>query len=567
MKKMRSRLLSMLFVASAAFSQVQADCSYELFSISSTRDTKIIDFVEQLSDQCEFSIIITDPNAQKFLNKRLNKTHIKNLTLDEVLNVILTQNNLSYKLENNILKISYLETKTFTVDYTLSVRKGTGTTDITLSSQTSNDFTSGSGASAGGDGGSVGGGSGINTQSGVKIESTDEVVFWDKLDHELQRIINRPEDVYKAQPPIINKNAGLVTVTATQQQLKRVSEYLDKLQKKMHMQVLIDVQIMAVTLNKGKTTGIDWSQLYKLQNLEVSIHHLQNRDVGTFDGDSISSVANGAGKTISNLVSIKGGGSLNEVVKFLQTQGDLSAISNPKVLTLNNQPALITVGTEYFYKIKQSTNQQGSTGGVVATTQNDAVQSVFAGVLLDITPEISEDGAITLKINPSLSETRDNIASKTAEERTMPPDLDRRQLSSVVTVKDGSRIILGGLINTKTTVDMNKIPLLGDIPVISPLFKYESKTKQVQELVIIIQPHIIKKDEKKLSLKDLGYQGFSDTVLKKNTSVITVEEEKRLQEEEAKKAQELKEAQEAAAQEAQEQEIEKTENKSEGDAQ
>ncbi len=540
MKKMRKSLFGMILATSAMFTQLHADCSYELFSISSTRDTKIIDFIEQLSDQCEFSIVITDPNAQEFLNKTLNKTHIKNLTLDEVLHIILAENNLAYKLQDNILKISYLKTKTFEIDYTTSQRKGTGSTDITLSSQTSNAYNTGIGGASGaiptsgatggiggvGGVGGVGGygqgitGSGLNTQSGVKIESTDEVKFWENLDKEIKGILNRPEDIYKAQDPIINKDAGLITVTATQKQIDRVAKYIEQLEKKMHSQVLIDVQIMAVTLNKGKTTGIDWSQLYKLQNFQASIHHIGAENVGTFDGDSITELASGAGKTLSNLVSIKGGGSLNEVIKFLQTQGNLTSISNPKVLTLNNQPALITVGTEYFYKIQQSTNQQGSTGGIVATTQNDAIQSVFAGVLLDITPEIADDGSITLKINPSLSQTREDLSQSSSQDRTMPPDLDRRQLSSVVTVKDGSRIILGGLINTTTTIDTNKVPLLGDIPVINYLFKYENKVKQTQELVIIIQPHIIKKDEKKLTLKDLGYEGFNDTIMQQNTRDI-----------------------------------------------
>ena len=527
MKTIKRNLFKTILATSLMFMQLQADCSYELFSISSTRDTKIIDFIEQLSDQCEFSIVITDPNAQKFLNNTLNKTHIKNLTLDEVLHLILAENNLAYSLQDNVLKISYLKTKTFEIDYTNSVRKGTGSTDITLSSQTSNSLngTGATGSTTSGGTSQQGGGSGIDTQSGVKIESTDEVKFWENLDTEIKGILNRPEDIYKADNPIINKDAGLITVTATQKQIDRVERYLKRLQKKMHSQVLIDVQIMSVTLNKAKTTGIDWSQLYKLQNIQASIHHLSSENVGTFDGDSITGIAGSAGKTISNLVSIKAGGSLDEVIKFLQTQGDLTSISNPKVLTLNNQPALITVGTEYFYKIQQSTNQQGSTGGIVATTQNDAIQSVFAGVLLDITPEIADDGSITLKINPSLSQTRQDLTQTSSQDRTMPPDLDRRQLSSVVTVKDGSRIILGGLINTKTTIDTNKVPLLGDIPGINSLFKYENKIKQTQELVIIIQPHIIKKDEKQLTLKDLGYQGFSDAVLQKNTRSIQKSEE------------------------------------------
>ncbi len=498
--------------------------------------------MEQLSDQCEFSIIITDPNAQTFLNQTLNKTHIKNLTLDEVLHIILTENNLAYKLEDSMLKISYLTTKTFEVNYTITQRKGTGSTDITLSSQTSNQLNNTMGMRGGSTGGRssvsramrgntndmIGmGGSGYNTQSGVKIESTDEVIFWENLDKELQEILNRPEDLYVAEPPIINKNAGLVTITATQKQMDRVEEYIKQLQDKMHKQVLIDVQILAVTLSKGKTTGIDWSQLYKLQDIQLSIHRLDSKNVSQFEGDTITEGLYGGFKDVQQLVSIKAGGSLKEIIKFLQTQGDVTALSNPKILTLNNQPALITVGTEYFYKIQQSTNQQGATGGIVATTQNDAIQSVFAGVLLDITPEIAKDGSITLKINPSLSETEQDMTQSDSANRIMPPDLARRQLSSVVTVKDGNRIIIGGLISTKTTTDGNKIPILGDIPVISHLFKYENKVKVVQELVIIIEPHIIKKDEQDISLADLGYEGLTDALLypDRNITVKTKEED------------------------------------------
>ena len=211
------------------------------------------------------------------------------------------------------------------------------------------------------------------------------------------------------------------------------------------------------------------------------------------------------------MVQISGGGSITEVIKFLKEQGEVRAISNPKVLTLNNQPALITVGTEYFYMIEQSQNQQGAGGGVVATTQNNIVNSVFAGVLLDITPEIAEDGTITIKVNPSLSQTRVQVSSASTEQenRTMPPDLDRRQLSAVITVKDGNRIILGGLIGSRDNITSNKVPLLGDIPGLGYFFKYEEKIRQVEELVIVIEPHIIKPKGNTLELQDLGYTSMT----------------------------------------------------------
>jgi len=518
MKFLKTTVCSTILAAMLSTSSF-ADCSYELFSISSAKDTRIIDFVEQLSDECGFSIIVTDPNAEEFLKTKLNKTNLKNLTIDEVLNIILSENNLSYTLENNLLKISYLTTKVFNIDYILSQRKSIGSTDVTLSSSTgATSSTSDSNQEE--TTGSSGNASAGNT--GISIESTDEVVFWKALDQEFQKVLNRPHDVYKAQAPIINKNAGLITVTATLKQLKRFEDYLKRLQNKVQLQVLIDVQLLTVTMTKGKTTGIDWKQLYALQNVKLGIQNIYNQDVTKYttenstDVDITEHIIRASGdalKGAASLVSIKVGGELNEVIKFLQTQGDVNSISNPKVLTLNNQPALITAGTEYFYKIKSQTNQQGTGGGVASTTQQDSVQSVFAGVLLTITPEIADDKTITLKINPSLSETTTDISQTSNSGRDIPPDLNRRQLSSVVTVKDGNRIILGGLINTKNTKESSKVPILGDIPIINYLFKYEEQVKQVEELVIIIEPHIIHKKVNSISLSDLGYEGLTDELL------------------------------------------------------
>jgi general secretion pathway protein D len=489
MKPLTTTLFSFFLLSLLLNSELLAECKYELFSISSTKKTRIIDFVDQLSDECKFSIILTDKFAKDILNKKLNKTHLKNLTINEVFDIILKENNLSYTLQNDILKISYLTTKVFNIDYILSQRKGVGSTDITLSSQRSSDATTGTSSNNKND----------NSQSGIKIENSDEVKFWQELDSEFQSILNRPEDPYIANKPIINKNAGLITVTATAKQMKRFSNYIEKLQKKVKLQVLIDVQLLSVTISDSKTTGIDWQQLYALQNVAITT------DLG-YQKNSFDSFGDFK-NNISGLVDMKMSASLNQVIKFLQTQGDVTAISNPKVLTLNNQPALITAGTEYFYKII-STETLASSNTAGTQSSNEEIQSVFAGVLLSITPEISDDDTITLIINPSLSETNTDISLTSSENRNMPPDLNRRQLSSVVTLKDGEQVILGGLINTKNTIQSNKIPILGDIPLLNYFFSYKERVKSTQELVMIIKPHIIKKVSHSLSLSDLGYSNI-----------------------------------------------------------
>jgi len=526
MKNLNKKLIS-LAASVVLASSMQADCTYELFSISSAKGTTIGEYVDQLTTACEYSLVVADNETEKLMDKKLNKTHIKNLTIDEVFEILLTENNLNFTIENDILRISYLKTITYNIDYILSQRKSTGSTDVMLSSSSASIGGMGqqggmgggmsgggmSGGMAGGmAGGAMGGMGGMDSQSGsnksgISIESTDEVKFWEELDLELQRVLNRPEDAYQAEAPIINKNAGLITISATGRQQARIDAYLKLLQEKVQRQVLIDVSMMAVLFDDKSSTGVDWSQLYGLTNFEVAIDSVSTNGKwsGTYEPKgSISEITNLANRA-ATMVQISGGGSLNEVIKFLKEQGEVRALSNPKVLTLNNQPALITVGTEYFYTIEQASNSASAGGNF--TTQNNLINSVFAGVLLDITPEIGENDTITLKVNPSLSQTRVPISSDTAdqENRTMPPDLDRRQLSAVVTVKDGNRIILGGLIGSRENFKTNKVPLLGDIPGLGYFFKYEEKVRNVEELVIVIEPHIIKPEGNTLTIADLGY--------------------------------------------------------------
>jgi general secretion pathway protein D len=151
--------------------------------------------------------------------------------------------------------------------------------------------------------------------------------------------------------------------------------------------------------------------------------------------------------------------------------------------------------------------------GTGSQATNEIIDSVFAGILLDITPEISSDGTITLKINPSVSDTIQPITDDNTQ-RTMPPDLERRQMASVVTVKDGSHVILGGLITDKIQTAVNKVPLLGDIPLLGNAFKYDEKTDEKIELVIIVTPHLVKA-KNRMTLKDLGFARLSDSNMTK----------------------------------------------------
>jgi len=481
-------------------------CDTQLFTATLNSELTIGDVVENLGDECALSLIVKDLEAKKKLAEKLYFVKMNNASLTEFLDTVLTENDLSYELEEGKLKISYLTTKTFKLHYIAGDRKGTSNAHVTIANSGSNS----NGAEQGGSGGGESTSSGNGSKTGVSIESTDEFTFWSKIEKEIHGLINRPEDSYTAPEPIINAEAGMITVTGTTHQLQRVARYIDNLAQQLKNQVLIDVKILSVTFDDSYTTGVDWNQIYSLQNMAIASASTLQNNIGSLtsvtEGElSITDTTAqlGAEPKSSGAIITRSSTNINDVVKFLKTQGDVKSISNPKILTLNNQPALISVGNELFYKI-QSTSSMGSVNGLSQGT-TETIDSVFAGILLDITPEIAQDGAITLKINPSISDTIDTVKTSTTGSRSIPPDLSRKQISSVVTIQDGQHVVLGGLISSKSGTKVSKVPLLGDLPLLEHLFKREVNVDTVDELVLIITPHIIKK-EKALSLEELGYK-------------------------------------------------------------
>lgn len=549
---MKKRLFTLL-TASLLGQTLYAGCEKELFTINTDRGLTVREVLDQLSSQCQFTVVIKDEEAKAKLDDPIERLAINNFTMPEILSLLLTDNGIDYTLQNNILKVSYLTTKTFKVDYIATEREGNSDTLIQLSGGTQlgangqvmmqQQLTQGGSQSSKTQ-------STNSTRSGTTTKSSDKFEFWTKLDKDLLNILNTPEDSYKAPSPVINKDAGLVTVTGTKQQVKRVQEYLEQNINRLHKQVLIDVQLYNVNLNHASQTGIDWSQIQNLQNFSAGYNKLVTRNVDTYSGNTItkalygreiqdlmttsSSTSTTSGVTtdsssqsrtgtgmyvpansVASLLNLSHSITINNLIAFLKTQGDVTSMSNPKVMTLDNQPAMISSGDQIFYKIVNTSILAGGTTGT--STTSETIESVFAGVLLDITPQIADDDTIVLKINPSITsckETGCGSATDSSGIRLMPPDLQRKQLSAVIKVKDNDRLVMGGLISTSYGMTGTKLPLLGDIPGLGYLFKQDSKTKITSELVIVITPHIINPD-KKPTLKDLGY---SDAVIQSQSA-------------------------------------------------
>ena len=496
-------------------------CSSKLFSVTIDSKLTIGDVIENLAETCDLTVIVSDEEAKRRMKKKLYYVKLKNSTLKGFLNTVLKDNDLFYTLQGNKLKISYLITKTFRIHYIAGQRIGTSKANVTIANSNN--------SAASITGGATGGGTAGGSETGISIESNDEFQFWKTVESEVQRILIGAADssthytrtgdtwtgpdgkVWEYNPlaPIVNPEAGMITVTGTAKQISRVSRYIDTLTKQIKSQVLIDVRILAVTFDDSRTTGVDWNQLYGMQSFTINTLLTARKNVSGLTWDERAITEQVIGKPYSTATAAmvaSGNTKVSDLVKFLSTQGDVKSISSPRVMTLNNQPAMISVGRELFYKITSSTTAGGQGGAVAA--EGEQISSVFAGILLDITPEIDDSGMITLKINPSISDTVKNVQGETGS-RTIPPDLIRRQIASVIKVKDGQHAILGGLISSKKGTTESKLPLLGDIPVLGQLFKRQENINKVEELVIIITPHIVK-SEKSVTLKDLGYQKLNE---------------------------------------------------------
>lgn len=454
----------------------EKSCDYRLFTIKTAEKVSSMELLSQIADTCDFSIVVKDAFAQQMLQKNLYSINIKNLSLNEVFQVLIEDNNLFFNYNKNFLKISALETKTFKVDYITSVRQGTAninaSSDVTISEGDTTDASS--------------------TTGDNTITSNDTFDFWSTMLAETTAILNTGEEGYIAKAPIVNSNAGLITVTGTQTQLDRVEHYLKELEEKLHKQVLIDVSILTVNLTKENNTGIDWTAF----NLELghdtnygTVYNDVRGAVTTFD--SSLNVVNSAAFTMAGLID------------FLKSNGDTNVVSSPKVLTMNNQQALITIGDNINYRIPEDVSSTDTASTVTTTYTN---YSIFIGVLLNITPQITENNEIILRINPSVSNFKYAEDDASGLDRVIAPDTSEKKLSTVVKVANGNTIILGGLITNSDSVNSSNVPLLSSIPLLGEAFKHEGITKSTSELVFVITPRIIgPKDNTKATLKDLGY--------------------------------------------------------------
>lgn len=472
-----------------------------------------------------------------------------NETLPGILERISKQVNMRYKIDGPTILVSpdvaYM--KTYRVNYVNMTRETTSTIGVSGAIQGSSSGSSGS-SSGGGSSGSSSGSGGTNASNTV-VKTVSNNNFWDTLRDNIRAILastrnqtltadqraeraetaraQREErlaqaeavaragqgapqlfnSVFGSQSPltsipndgrddiVVNAVAGTISVLATEKQHALIQQHIDSISQVSQRQVLIEATVAEVTLSDAYQAGIDWSRLPISGGLSVQ----QSLIAGVSNAFTAGNLTVGYTNPTSQI------GNFAASVKMLQQFGNTRVLSSPKLMALNNQTALMKiVDNIVYFSIEATTTTAANVG--TNTTFNTTPQTVPVGLIMSMTPQINENGQVTLSVrptitrlngfandpNPSLCNVNNLNAGKCL---TNPvPQIQTREMESVLQLTSGQTAILGGLMQDNISYLSNGVPGIGNAAntgVISNLFKFNNDALTKSELVIFLRATVI----------------------------------------------------------------------------
>ncbi|MBI4972425.1 MAG: hypothetical protein HZC16_01230 [Candidatus Omnitrophica bacterium] len=273
----------------------------------------------------------------------------------------------------------------------------------------------------------------------------------------------------------IDERTNKIAVTDYPEKLDEIARIISAFDEKTP-QVLIDAQIIEIKPKDTFKMGVDWD--YWLEKNVRLLGSLPNSS-----GTNILKI----GMAAKNTATLDEQGQYKGVIDMLRTIGDTQILSSPRIAVVNNQEAKILIGTKQVY-VSQTTSQSGTGTEVTA----DQVNFVDVGIKLYVTPTINREGFITMKIKPEISSVKENYTYGSPAKTI--PIVETSETETTVMVKDGVTIIIGGLKKDKKEKSVEKIPIIGDIPLLGLLFRRTSDSFEKTELVILLTPHILTGD-------------------------------------------------------------------------
>ncbi|MBK8477547.1 MAG: secretin N-terminal domain-containing protein [Opitutaceae bacterium] len=398
----------------------------------------------------------------------------RDLPLDFAMQALLDANGYYFVQDGRLLRVRNREARLFQVDYIQSTRSGQGSNAVQISS-------AGSGGGSGGGSGASGGGGGASGSEGstMTVTNTSTINFWGELSEQLKALVSETGSF------TVNSLSGTILVRDRHRNIQTIADYLANVTQSIVRQVDLEVEIYEVALNNSSQLGINWQKVS--QSLDTSFNTIPGQlTLPGAGGLIVQSPVFGGLAPAPGIRIQHQRGSITAVLDALKQQGNLKIVSKPRLRTLNNQPAVVRIGQDLPVFVTQITQSPGSPP-VIST--NESIQTITVGTVLSITPQISADGLVTLDITPAVSRLVRTETSATGN--TNAPVIDIRQASSIVRVRDGATIIMGGLVQDSSTSTRRKVPLLGDIPLLGKAFTSTSKLAERTELIFFLTPRII----------------------------------------------------------------------------
>ena len=353
-----------------------------------------------------------------------------------------------------------------------------------------------------------------------RVSMVSQSDFWNEVTSALRSLIGAGT----GRNVVVSPQSGVIVVRAMPDELRNVEKYLKAMRLSVERQVMIEAKVVDVTLNNAYQAGINWAAFPNSRRVTAGVFG-SNTQLGTTGNLSVGNQAitvDPTGRTLATGIlgtglagtAVSAAGAVGAgvfglavqtkdfaaLLQFLDSQGNVQVLSSPRVAALNNQKAVLKVGTDQFFVTNVTgTPVTGNTGQVIAIQLTPTLNSFFSGVSLDITPQIDEDGNILLHIHPLVS----NVVQQdltfnfggvaNAADTTLP--LARSSINetdTIVRVQDGNIVALGGLMKVDVANDRSGIPVLQDIPGVGGLFGNTTRTRTKRELVILLKPTVIK---------------------------------------------------------------------------
>ena len=450
--------------------------------------------------------------------KEAISVNLKDVTVFEALDTIREMYGYEYKLQGPRILIQPLglQTRVFQINYLMSQRQGRTEVRVNSGAISDSQQNSTQGAVAGAQPMTTGGGGGHALESS-KVTTTSENDFWKDIGAAVRAIVGAEA----GRNVVMSPQSGVVVVRAYPAELRGVEEFLKAMQVVVERQVMLEAKIIEVQLSDSHQSGVNWAAFTQGSNSRfaggvlspgaqlspdgtISAFTARNADGSATANSLLSSdpaapgsifAGSGAPGTLFGLAFQTG--SFAALIAFLETQGDLQVLSSPRIAALNNQKAVLKVGTDEFF-VTNISSTIAAVGSTTTQSPTITVAPFFSGVALDVTPQIDQHNQIILHIHPSVS----SVIEKTKNIDLGDSGVFRLPLASstisesdtIVRVNDGNIVAIGGLMKETSARDSSGLPGLSTTPWIGGLFGSKRRSVVKSELVILLKPTVIESD-------------------------------------------------------------------------